>query len=142
MYRKSLVVALVLLYSASAIGVPMHFHYCQGELKHVSFLVKMECDEPGTVSTDHACCQTAKSHCATSQTLNSCCDDATQWLQDDLPAICAKSDLDLNGDLFITALSSDFPDPYAVSVSVVSDASTRLIPRPLYLMQCALIFYG
>lgn len=142
MYRKSLVAALMLLYSASAIGIPMHFHYCQGELKHVSFLLKMECHDPGTGQTDPACCQTSRSHCASGQTLNSCCDDATQWIQDDLPAICAKSDLDLDGDLFITAMASDLSDPYGVIIDTGSDASIRNIGRPLYLMQCALIFYG
>lgn len=142
MYRKSLVAALMLLYSASAIGVPLHFHYCQGELKHVSFLLKMECHDIGSESTGHACCQKAQLHCGSGHTLNSCCDDATQWLQEDISALCAKSELDLSGDWSTPTCPCSLQNICTDSGVSISNGSSESGSNPLYLIQCAFIFYG
>lgn len=143
MLRKSLVAALILLYSATAIGVPLHFHYCRGELKHVSFLLKMECHVPETGTAEHACCKTTKPQCGNGQTLNSCCDDATQWIQDDLPAICAKSDLDQLSGLTAMIPASVPTIEYALHHILPStDHDFQQVHPPLYLLQCAFIFYG
>lgn len=143
MIRRSLVTALTLLYSLTAIGMPLHFHYCRGELKHVSVLVKMECHVPDQTMVGQTCCKSVKPHCEAKHSLNNCCDDATQWIQDDVPALCAKGFEfdDVDALYAVNVVAGHTVQPQAVQglpqVETVSDHSP-----PLYLLQCSFIFYG
>jgi hypothetical protein len=144
MFRKSAVVILILLYSASAIGVPLHFHYCRGELKHITFFVKMECHEPGADQAVHACCQGMKAETCSGHTLNNCCDDATQWIQDNLPAICAKNTEDQTNiaQVAVIRLDQTFESKAVYTAGKPSEDVKNNIGIPLYVLQCALIYYG
>jgi hypothetical protein len=124
-------------------GVPLHFHYCRGELKHVTFLVKMYCHMPENADAPTGCCKKKTQQCAVGVVLQDCCDDATQWLQENLPAVCIKSNVsDLQGcdPAFVTGMSfGQLTVDNAIAVSTF-----EAIPpdTPLYLLQCALIYYG
>lgn len=143
MVRKFVVSVLVLLYSASAIGLPLHFHYCGGELKHVTLFVKMSCHEPEQEQDPHACCKNKAAQCHAGLTMNSCCDDATEWIQDNVPAVQARA-----LDLVL------YPISYAVAIPVLNSLHSEMEPGvysddadpppglPFYLLACALIYYG
>lgn len=142
MLRKSLVAILILLYSATAIGVPLHLHYCQGELMHITVLVKVECGEPETGMEDQGCCQNKKPNCHSGNTLNNCCDDATQWLQDDLLAICQKS---IDGDTPTVVKSAIVHNNATIIIQDSPSVYPALLTSsgpPLYIFQCALVYYG
>ena len=144
MLRKTLVATLTLLYSATAIGMPLHFHYCRGELKHITVLVKMECHVPNPVKSDHTCCKSIKPHCEATYALNNCCDDATQWIQDDIPALCLKNS-EFEDISFAQAVDNTLP---GLSDLSETNQSAELFKEPsyhkspLYLLQCSLIYYG
>ena len=144
MLRRLLVSVLTLLYSAATIGMPLHFHYCRGELKHVSVLLKLDCHDTEQSEAGHACCKTPKPHCESKRALNTCCDDSTQWVQDEMLALNVKSS---------ESETSEIPEVLSCGVSAWSEqagqnASLRasmdeyVQPPPLYLLQCSLIFYG
>jgi hypothetical protein len=146
--RRFLVAILVLLYSASAIGVPLHFHYCRGELKHVTLLVKMECHVPESGMAGHACCQKEYTQCGNAlQSFNTCCNDATRWLQDHAPAVCPK---DHAGDIQTKSGTDDIAVEHRIAPVpqiTISDLLLRTESdtgdkAPRYLRFCALIYYG
>jgi len=144
MVRKSIVSALLLLYSLTAIGVPLHLHYCRGELKHVTLFVKAGCHEMPKEQVARACCKEKQPHCAIGQAHNQCCSDDTQWLQEDLPVIVAE----------YIQLTIDLDDLNPGVHEILSEESMHRmdpIPEiqyppgadiPLYLVHCSLIFYG
>lgn len=145
MVRKSLVAVLILLYSASTIGMPLHFHYCKGELRHVSLLVKISCHDAEESQEVHACCKTnqAAATCHVSPSMKSCCDDATQWVQDKLPAILAK-DLEVELSPAISAVAIEVSVLF-VTTAAQQEVNTEEDPPPgppIYLRDCSLIYYG
>jgi hypothetical protein len=144
MLRKSLVSTLILLYSASAIGLPLHFHYCRGELKHITLLVKMECHAQEHDTMDHACCRAQKSQCDLGIKTQNCCDDATQWIQEDLPALCVEGH-DLEFPVIANAAVTSSVELFQHLYSGVSIFSVKENPGtgpPIYQIQCSLIYYG
>jgi len=142
--RKIVVGLLILLYSASAIGLPLHFHYCKGVLKHVTLFVKMTCHELELERTAHACC---KSHtqCSAGPTMNTCCDDATEWIQDSIPAILAR-DVEFDLTLLVNAVApSSAKSLNTVITQEVFGPGPDAGPPPgppIYLLTCSLIYYG
>jgi hypothetical protein len=142
MIRRSLVSALILLYSLATIGMPLHFHYCRGELKHVTLLVKLECHVPQQAIAGHACCKAAMPTCESKHRLNNCCDDSTQWIQDEIPALCPKhADFeDVSAPTITYPKYDDTERLLNISTPSVDYRSAR--PQSLYLLQCAFIFYG
>lgn len=50
---------IVTAYVVSAIGVPVYLHYCQGELEHVTYLVKGNscCGESDDNAMQNDCCK-------------------------------------------------------------------------------------
>ena len=43
--KQLFVLSLVMIYSISAVGVPLHYHYCKGDLEHITLLVQKECSD-------------------------------------------------------------------------------------------------
>jgi hypothetical protein len=142
MFRSILVTILISAYGLATIGLPLHFHYCRGELKHVTMFVRMGCHEQEHQTFAHGCCE-SKPQCEPGHLNNHCCQDATKWLHEDNPAVIAQN--------------LTFNTPGCEMVSAVINPDLRLSesksPRqthhvlattgpPLYLMQCAFIFYG
>jgi len=143
MFRKSVVAILILLYSASAIGMPLHFHYCRGELKHVTLFLKMECHEVTSEQISPNCCKKAQTLCESGPSWNNCCDDDTRWIQDNLPAICSKSP----DPVIIAPATSTLPNLSISDELALAPFNTGLcefipLETPRYLAHCALIFYG
>jgi hypothetical protein len=144
MLKRALISVLVLLYSLTAIGMPLHFHYCKGELQHITLILRMDCHEQEPVE-GQSCCKPTTAHCPESLAVNACCSDATQWLHEEVPAICSANILPEEG-----------PDGYAVAhiltiAGHTPSGGSDMIPRepqspgpdiPLYVAHCALIFYG
>jgi hypothetical protein len=122
--------------------VPLHLHFCEGELQHITVLIRMEGCASETGKDEPGCCKNKRRPCNNELSRNSCCDDATQWLQDDLAAICLTN---VHGDEVVSTLSAVSPESVVVplhdSPSVYPDLLTSSGP-PLYIFQCALVYYG
>jgi hypothetical protein len=142
MLRKSLVAVLLALYSLSAIGMPLHFHYCKGELKHVTLLVQKGCHvEEAPV---HACCKGSKPHCDATDGQNSCCDDDIHWLQDNEPTVCASA-LAFQDLSEVQIGISTLPEIDEITKEQVCSADFNPghgSDPPLFLLHCSLIYYG
>jgi hypothetical protein len=143
MLRKSAVSLLLFLYSLSAIGMPMHFHYCKGELKHVTLFVQKGCHPEPAPTSDHACCKSLNSHCDLGDVRDNCCDNSTEWLQDNAPTVCAKAFvLQDTPDKELVILS--FCDTETIYSDQIARDDTETIhgsDPPLYLLHCSLIYY-
>jgi hypothetical protein len=57
--KKYLFCLIVTTYVVSAIGVPVYLHYCEGELEHVTYLVKgnLCCGESDDNVMQNDCCK-------------------------------------------------------------------------------------
>jgi hypothetical protein len=123
--------------------MPLHFHYCMGELKHVTFLLKVECHGEGTVGDLHACCGVSKSSCSAGHSLNKCCNDSTEWLQDEIPALLQKVDSDtLTDGIEAYPKGGNHVLISSVHSELHPGSNLQISPRPLYLLKCSLIYYG
>lgn len=145
MARKALVLVIVALYSLSVVGMPLHYHYCKGQLKHVTVFVKLECHGEGTTQDAHTCCGVQKAHCSTGHSANQCCDDATEWLQEDIPGVSAKNvtqDPDQVSDAVTGLVLPAAPTVLGQHLTIKADTGPPLSPIPLFLSHCSLIFYG
>lgn len=144
MLRKVTVMLFVLLYSMSAVGMPLHYHYCKGQLQHVTLLTKRTCDDTHAkaVSPFACCLGLDKMVCEADE--GDCCDDESQWLsndEDQLQASLTKSIADL--DLQIVS-------PEAGWDLIGSSAETEVEPTAnapppggaKYLLYCSFVFYG
>ena len=148
MLKQITVSALILLYSLSVIGMPLHFHYCMGNLQHVSLLVKKGCHESDGAVRHHGCCD-QKPVCHQSEPgevmgMDNCCDDATEWLHEELSAVCAWTQ---TNTLLQTTLPVVISHVLLISEEQTTPASENrqdLPPpgAPLYKLHCALIFYS
>ena len=149
MMRKLSVLVLLTVYSATAIGVPLHYHYCEGELQHVSILFKKACasheEDEHTDEVPTACCTSKDvSHCEESKGVNNdCCDN--------------ESDLVQIGDEFV-GYTNVLPDDIseliwsASETEVLSTYLEELVSHPThgppgvevkkYLAHCSFVFYG
>jgi hypothetical protein len=75
--------------------------------------------------------------------MKSCCDDATQWVQDKLPAILAK-DLEVELGPAISAVAIEGSTLF-VTAAPQPELYTAEDPPPgppIYLRDCSLIYYG
>lgn len=145
--KRLLVIGLVMVYSISAVGVPLHYHYCKGDLEHVTLLVQKECsdhdEEPKRlVDSPFACCLKGKMSCESSTEKGDCCDDQAEFLQLDEDAIQVFVDL--------TELTQFVTSAEAVDIAV-SDREMLVEPcangppdygPPVYLLNCSFMFYG
>ena len=140
MLRKVLVSSLILLYSLSVIGVPLHFHYCRGELKHVSLVVRKGCqgeDMHKVMARD--CCKKTKPQC----TKGKCCNDATEWAQENIPAVVQK--LVFKAPMTLRSaeqVAESHLTEYTYQQPAPRDMEALAESPPLYLLKCSLIYYG
>ena len=148
MIRKATVLLLLTLYSAVAIGVPLHYHYCGGELQHITLFAAKECEshDDTHVKVEDAlvCCQDQEiSHCNDGVSVPDCCDDETEILQlnervaalvflqdmySDVIGVCEFNELP-------TVQLEEEPDYDLIRGLPVATVQT-------YLEHCSLIFYG
>jgi len=144
MIRGLLVTILISAYGLATIGLPLHFHYCRGQLKHVTMFIRMECHEQEGPVSEHACCDARPMICEIGHANNHCCQDATKWLHENIPAPCAQNPV-------FKGVNWDLPKPVAFDSDlqigdscVPREKHTALLTNgpPLYLTQCAFIFYG
>jgi hypothetical protein len=148
MMRKISVLVLLTLYSAVAIGVPLHYHYCGGELQHITLFAPKECESHDVahkkVEEPQACCQgKAISHCNDETSGPDCCEDQTELLQlDDRVAALVL----LQGKYADAIVVCEFAElPSIQQKEAVNSDITYVQPPPLvqsYLEHCSLIFYG
>ncbi len=136
-----------MIYSVSAVGVPLHYHYCKGDLEHITLLIQKECsdheeEQQRLADSPFACCLKDKMSCEASTEKGDCCDDQTEFLQMDEDAVQALGD--------VKDLVQFYALPRNVEVSG-SDQEMTVEPRahsppdtgpPLYLLNCSLVFYG
>ena len=149
MMRKLSVLVLLTVYSATAIGVPLHYHYCEGELQHVTFIFRKGCDshdeDAHVEESPFACCLGKEvSHCEESAASESdCCDNESDLLQ--------------IGDEFV-AVTNTLADDYTALMPVVEvvemagEYVQSLLANPAngpplpaqkkYLTNCSFVFYG
>ena len=145
--KQLLVLGLVMIYSVSAVGVPLHFHYCKGDLEHISLLFQKECSDHDEESkrigeSPFACCLKGKVSCESSNEKGDCCDDETELLQLDEDAV--QPLVDVKSLMAVVA----FPQ---VTEHAVYGEETVIEPRahsppdtgpPIYVLNCSFVFYG
>lgn len=148
MMRKITVLVLLTLYSAVAVGVPLHYHYCEGELQHISFFAPKECesheDTHEKAAEPLACCLgQISSHCNETASVPDCCDDETELLQFDETVTALVF---IQGHYMDAIVACEFAELPAVhqKVDAPGDPVHVLRPKPIlpYLEHCSLIFYG
>ncbi len=142
MLRSQLIVsALILLYGGSTAGIPVHFHYCKGELKHVKILFKTGChDKSDDPEPDAGCCISTKA-CQDPGTNATCCSDATEWNHENEDAVPPPA-TDLVPALQDVRWSGAIaPAGSGLQVAHAPGEGSANSP-PIYILSCALIFYG
>ncbi len=148
MIRRITVLVLLALYSAVAIGVPLHYHYCEGELQHISIFAPKECeshdDTHEKIAEPLTCCQgNLPTHCGEAVTIPDCCDDETELLQLDETVTAIVF---LQGHYTDAIVACEFAELPAVQQKedAPGDLVQVLRPKPIlpYLEHCSLIFYG
>jgi len=147
MLRQLLVLVILTIYSASAIGVPLHYHYCQGELQHVSVFTQVECDshekhQKEVEKAPEACCiSTQSAHCGIDDP--ECCDDESDLIQldDEAAAILLPFSLDVE---MCSTSAQVVPIPAITSKALLgynANAPPNAGPK-IYLTNCSFVFYG
>ena len=143
MARQLFVSVLLGLYCLSAIGVPLHLHYCRGELQNISLFVRSGCAEMPEAQA-HKCCNELPAQCATEHAKNHCCDNDTRWLKEDVPVVCTE--LSIPGSKVVAAPLATSEVTLPQGDAYVSYATAHRYPPgnapPSYLLHCALIFYS
>ena len=143
-----LVLGLVMIYSVSAVGVPLHYHYCKGDLEHVTLLFQKECsdhkEETNRVAdSPFACCLKGKMSCEMTTDDGNCCDDETELLQlDDEVVVQSMPNL---GDVPVQAVELPLTETLEVEYTEAIQPCANAPPQngpPVYLMNCSFVFYG
>ena len=122
-----MVLVLLTLYSGAAIGVPLHSHYCGGELQHVTLFTQMECDDHedmhAHVEKPQSCCTKGlTTQCeASNDNHDGCCDDQSEFLQLDENAAVFVI---VNGDI-LNAIAVEFVE--LPSISLKEELNDNLI---------------
>lgn len=86
------------------VGVPLHKHYCEGELASFNFFLEAEsCHEAKSVEADMTCCS-SQDACHTSAadtdcSTGDCCDDEMELLKVDLVVLLNNNTSQQNPDL-------------------------------------------
>ena len=148
MMRKITVLVMLTLYSAVAIGVPLHYHYCGGELQHITLFTAKECashdDSHQKAEDPQACCQGKTiSHCSDAVSIPDCCDDQTEFLQFDESVTALVF---LQGNYTDAIIACEFAELPSILQNEDAPGETVHVDRPKpvqpYLEHCSLIFYG
>jgi|GEM_PF-2619113 len=148
MMRKLTVLIMLTLYSSVAIGVPLHYHYCAGELQHITLFAPSECtshdDTHKKVEEPVTCCEVKTvSNCNEADSLPDCCDDQTELLQLDESVTALIFLQNKYTDAVVACEFVELPsvlqkeDAQADPIHVLR--SNPVLP---YLEHCSLIFYG
>jgi len=147
-----MVLVLLTLYSVVAIGVPLHYHYCEGELQHITLFAAKECESHEDAHHDvsdnaeepTACCQgKSPTHCNEAVSIPDCCDDETELLQLD-ESVAALILLQSNyTDAIVACEFTELPS-VSQKEEVRGDPVCVIRPKPVstWLEHCSLIFYG
>jgi len=148
MMRKISVLVLLTLYSTVAIGVPLHYHYCGGELQHISLFTTKECASHDDVHSNteelRTCCEgKTVSHCQDGISIPDCCDDKTELLQIDESVTALVL---LQSDYVDAVIACEFAElPKIIQKEDATGVAIHVLqPKPVlpYLEHCSLIFYG
>ena len=139
---------MLTVYSASAIGVPLHYHYCKGELQHITLFTQKECDsheehEKEVEKSPFSCCLANTSdHCGMADE-SDCCDDESDLIQLDDEAAAISVLPFFDAELSSVAVNFDF-----ISIQVDKDVigynahAPPLTGPKIYLANCSFVFYG
>lgn len=143
---------LLTLYSAAVMGVPLHYHYCGGELQHITLFVQKECDSHGEEEHEKheespfSCCLGKEvSHCGTTSDTSEgdCCDNEADFMQYDHDVSVQSDPLSFDTHATAAAASADLLN-LAASAGVLQNLANGppLIQAKIYLAICSLVFYG
>ena len=80
--KRALAIIMLCFYSLAVMGMPLHYHYCKGDLVHVSLITQRTCDTHEVeVASPFACCMSSSAdHCSQDQSSASdCCDNESEW---------------------------------------------------------------
>lgn len=145
LYRQTIVAFLLSMYGLAAVGMPVHYHTCNGDLKHISLFGDKEVCTGHTEATHSrpACCADGfmADHCSTPEVDQACCQVKSEWHKVDTPVILNDS-----GDVLPTLADCPGFDRHVPPADVQPvHSETPFLSSPVpdrYLMHCALIFYG
>jgi hypothetical protein len=148
MIRKTLVMIMLSLYGASAIGVPLHFHYCKGELQHVTIFTQKECDAHEQHNSEAArspmgCCMGVGSdHCSLAENPD-CCNDELDLIQLDDEAAAVLLPFSLDVEVCAPAATVEVQPSVLRNIAKGYHANAPPAAGPkIYLANCSFVFYG
>ncbi len=148
MLRKMLVLAMLTVYSASAVGVPLHYHYCKGELQHITLFTQKECDshekhEEEAEKSPFACCLSASAdHCGMVDDPD-CCDDESDLIQLDDEMAAAIMPFNVDNEFCAATFNPLEETSVCHHTEAGFDAHAPPVPAiSLYLAHCSFVFYG
>ena len=138
---------VVFVYSLSVIGMPLHYHYCKGELQHVTAFTQKECEShESKKQSPFACClKSGEKHCdmALDAEEPDCCSDQSKWVQLDELAVAEFVKVQLHNYLGLLNIYHSYTflrEAGASGVPVERGPPVPAVAR--YIYHCSLVFYG
>lgn len=137
MFKRCTVIFFALLYTLSAFGLPVHYHYCKGKLKHITLFSKKQC---ASETAPFACCLTQKGICKT-DIGGECCDDELKLLETQNDQFIQNSEFP-NEELQCATPPVLIDDIAEESTGSDDAGNSGPPPGPKFALHCAFLFYG